>query len=95
MAERLDQALENLLKHAIVSTPEGERFTLTVAQAGDHLEITFRHKVSRLSEDDLEKFFFLISKIGQILRSWISPFPRSSFTGTMERWISIVRTGIF
>ena len=57
-AERLDQALENLLKHAIVSTPEGEKFYLTVGRAGDHLEITFRHKVSRLTEDDLEKFFF-------------------------------------
>ncbi len=36
-AERLDQALENLLKHAIVSGPEGEKFYLTVGRAGEHL----------------------------------------------------------
>ena len=56
--KRLNQALENLLRHAIVSTPEGEKFYLRVGRTGDHLEITFRHKVSRLSKDDLEKFFF-------------------------------------
>ena len=57
-AGRLTQALENLLKHAIVSTPEGEKFYLAVRRISDHLEITLRHKVAKLSEDDLEKFFF-------------------------------------
>ena len=56
--KRLNQALENLLRHAIVSTPEGEKFYLSVDRIEDHLEITFRHKVARLSKDDLEKFFF-------------------------------------
>jgi signal transduction histidine kinase len=56
--KRLNQALENLLRHAIVSTPEGEKFYLSVSRIENHLEIIFRHKVSRLSEDDLEKFFF-------------------------------------
>ncbi len=55
---RLYQALENLIRHAIVSTPEGGQFYLTVKQTGDHLEIILRHKVTKLSEDDLEKFFF-------------------------------------
>ena len=36
----------------------GEKFYLSVDRIEDHLEITFRHKVARLSKDDLEKFFF-------------------------------------
>ncbi|MFH1123794.1 MAG: cache domain-containing protein [Pseudomonadota bacterium] len=56
--ERLDQAFENLLKHAIVSTPEDEKLFLSTAQRGDHIVVTLRHKVHRLSEDDLDKFFF-------------------------------------
>ena len=57
-AGRLNQALENLIRHAIVSTPKGEKFYFTAEQTGDHLEIILRHKVTKLSEDDLEKFFF-------------------------------------
>jgi PAS domain S-box-containing protein len=56
--ERLNQALENLLKHAILSTPEGEKFYLAVERTGDRLEVILRHKMAKLSEDDLEKFFF-------------------------------------
>jgi PAS domain S-box-containing protein len=56
--ERLDQAFENLLRHAIVSTPEGEGLELLTERTGDHIVVSFRHKVSRLSDDDLEKFFF-------------------------------------
>ena len=56
--ERLPQALESLLKHAIVSTPKGEKVYLSIGQEADRLVITLRHNVYCLSEDDLEKFFF-------------------------------------
>jgi PAS domain S-box-containing protein len=56
--ERLGQALGNFLKHAIVSMPEGEDVYLTTSQAGDRVVVTITHKVHRLSEDDLDKFFF-------------------------------------
>ncbi len=56
--ERLPQALENLLKHAVVSTPEGEKIYLSIVHEAEDLVVTMRHKVLRLSDDDLEKFFF-------------------------------------
>jgi PAS domain S-box-containing protein len=57
-AEKLHLAFENLMKHAIVSTPRGEKLFLYTHRLGDRLVITFRHKVSHLSDDDLDKFFF-------------------------------------
>jgi signal transduction histidine kinase len=56
--ERLDEAFENLLKHAVVSMPEGEQLILTTSQLGDRVVVSMSHKVHRLSEDDLDKFFF-------------------------------------
>jgi nitrogen fixation/metabolism regulation signal transduction histidine kinase len=56
--EKLDQAFENLLKHAVVSTPEGEKLSLTSTQLGDRFVVTLRHKVERLSKDELDRFFF-------------------------------------
>jgi PAS domain S-box-containing protein len=56
--EKLHLAFENLLKHAIVSTPRGEKLLVSTTRLADRLLITFRHKVSHLSEDDLDKFFF-------------------------------------
>jgi PAS domain S-box-containing protein len=56
--ERLNQAFENLIKHAIVSTPYGEELTISSSRLGDRAVIRLRHKVHRLSEDDLDKFFF-------------------------------------
>ncbi|MBU2498317.1 MAG: PAS domain S-box protein, partial [Proteobacteria bacterium] len=56
--ERLDQAFESLLKHAIISMPQDEMLFLSTAQTGDRLVVTLKHKVHRLSEDDLDKFFF-------------------------------------
>jgi PAS domain S-box-containing protein len=55
---RLNQALENLIKHAIVSTPSGEKLAVSSSRLGDRVVIHLRHKVRRLSEDDLDKFFF-------------------------------------
>jgi PAS domain S-box-containing protein len=56
--EKLRLAFENLMKHAIVSAPRGEKLFLHTRQSGDRLVIMFRHKVSHLSDDDLDKFFF-------------------------------------
>jgi len=56
--ERINQAFDSLLKHAVISMPEGEQLFISVIQIGDRLTVTFKHKVNRLSKDDLEKFFF-------------------------------------
>jgi signal transduction histidine kinase len=56
--EKLTQAFESLLKHAIVSMPEGERLFLSTTQMDDNVVITLRHKLSHLSDEDLEQFFF-------------------------------------
>ena len=56
--EKLNQAFESLLKHALVSTPEGEKFSLSSTQLGDRFVVTLRHKVERLSKDELDRFFF-------------------------------------
>jgi len=55
---RLNQAFENFIKHAIVSTPAGEKLSISSSRLGDRVVIHLRHKVRRLSEDDLDKFFF-------------------------------------
>jgi PAS domain S-box-containing protein len=56
--QRLDQAFENLIKHAVVSTPAGEKLTVVSSHSNDRAVVRLRHKVHRLSEDDLDKFFF-------------------------------------
>jgi PAS domain S-box-containing protein len=56
--DKLNQAFESLLKHAIVSTPKGEILLLSTTQMDDTVVVTLRHKFSHLSDDDLEQFFF-------------------------------------
>ncbi len=56
--ERLSQAIESILKHAIVSMPEGENLLLSTTQTNDQIVLTLRHKLSRLSDEDVEQFFF-------------------------------------
>ncbi len=56
--EKLTQAFESVLKHAMVSMPEGERLFLSTTQMDDNVVITLRHKVSHMSDEDLEQFFF-------------------------------------
>jgi PAS domain S-box-containing protein len=56
--DKLNQALESVLRHAIVSMPEGENLFLSTTQMDDQMVITLRHKVYHLSDDDLEQFFF-------------------------------------
>jgi PAS domain S-box-containing protein len=56
--ERLSKAFENLIKHAVVSTPAGEKLIVVSSHSGDRVLVHLRHKVLRLSDDDLDKFFF-------------------------------------
>jgi signal transduction histidine kinase len=55
---KLAQALESLLKHAIVSMPDGESLFLSTTQMDENVIITLRHKLSHLSDEDIEQFFF-------------------------------------
>jgi signal transduction histidine kinase len=55
---KLLQAFGSLLKHAIVSMPEGESLFLSTTRMDDHVVITLRHKLSHVSDVDLEQFFF-------------------------------------
>jgi nitrogen-specific signal transduction histidine kinase len=41
-----------------VSTPAGEKLIVVSSHSGDRAVVRLRHKVHRLSEDDLDKFFF-------------------------------------
>ena len=54
----LTQAFGSIFKHAAVSMPSGEDLHISTSREGDQVMVTFRHNVVRLSEDDLEKFFF-------------------------------------
>jgi len=56
--ERLNQAFGTLIKHAVVSTPEGETLTILSSHEAERVVVLLRHRVHRLSEDDLDKFFF-------------------------------------
>ena len=56
--QRLNQAFQSLLRHAIVSIPEGGELFLSTDHAGDSVSVILRYKVPHLSEDDLEQFFF-------------------------------------
>ncbi|MEJ2724678.1 MAG: cache domain-containing protein [Deltaproteobacteria bacterium] len=56
--EKLNQAFKNLLKHAVVSTPEGGRLFVSSTRLGDRFVVTLRHKVEHLSKDEMERFFF-------------------------------------
>ena len=55
---KLGRSFENLLKHAIVSTPRGEKLYISSRKKDDRYVITLKHRVHRLSDDDLERFFF-------------------------------------
>lgn len=56
--ERLNQALENILKHAILSIPAGETLFLSTGLSGKNVLVTIRHKLEHLTDDDLDQFFF-------------------------------------
>ena len=54
----LNKAFGALLKHAIITLPEGERLFLSMSDMQNHLMITIRHRAEAISEDDLDQFFF-------------------------------------
>lgn len=56
--ERLTEALECMLKHAIVITPPGEELRMATARSGERIVVTLQHKAQHLSADDMDKFFF-------------------------------------
>ncbi len=56
--ERLSQAFENILKHAIISAPKGEEISISTAREDEVIVVLIGHRLERLSPDDLEKFFF-------------------------------------
>ncbi|MFC1867167.1 cache domain-containing protein [Thermodesulfobacteriota bacterium] len=56
--ERLSHAFENILKHAIISTPEGESISISTVPAEEHIVVLITHMMGSLSVDDMEKFFF-------------------------------------
>ncbi|MBN1103780.1 MAG: PAS domain S-box protein [Deltaproteobacteria bacterium] len=56
--ERLSEAFENLLKHALVLMPEKEVLHVSTSRAGDRIVVSIRHRAHHLSEDDMDKFFF-------------------------------------
>ncbi|MFO7785861.1 MAG: cache domain-containing protein [Desulfatiglandales bacterium] len=56
--DRLSQAMEGLIKHAIVSMPEGDTLEVRSRAERDHVRIRLAFNGIRVSEDDLEQFFF-------------------------------------
>jgi PAS domain S-box-containing protein len=56
--ERINQALESLLNHAVASVPPGEPIHISTDKVGDRIIVSMKHQVHNFSEDDLEKFFF-------------------------------------
>jgi len=55
---RLSQALGNILKHAVISTPEGGTVFLYTSWAKDHILITLTHMADKVTASDMDKFFF-------------------------------------
>ncbi|MBL6979353.1 MAG: PAS domain S-box protein [Desulfobacteraceae bacterium] len=54
----LEKALGNLLKHSVLSMPEGERLFVSTMMEDENPVITIRYRAEGLAEDDLEQFFF-------------------------------------
>jgi PAS domain S-box-containing protein len=56
--DRLNQAMESLIKHAIVTMPPEDTLEVRSLAEGDRVVIRFTCKGSRVSDGDLEQFFF-------------------------------------
>ncbi|MFC1821684.1 cache domain-containing protein [Thermodesulfobacteriota bacterium] len=56
--DKLTQAFESILKHAIVSMPEGEKLLLGTSLVDEQVVVTLEHPYSNLREEELEQFFF-------------------------------------
>jgi PAS domain S-box-containing protein len=56
--DRLNESLGNILKHALISTPEGETVFVYTSWTKDHILITLTHRVDKVTASDMDKFFF-------------------------------------
>lgn len=56
--ERIRQAMENILKHAAVSVPTGEKISISSSMEEGKAAVEISHKMLHLSDDDIEQFFF-------------------------------------
>jgi len=54
----LGKALGNLLRHSVLSMPEGERLFVSTMMEDENPVVIIRYRVEGLAEDDLEQFFF-------------------------------------
>jgi PAS domain S-box-containing protein len=56
--DRLKEALGNILKHAVISTPDGETVFVYTSWTTDHILITLTHRMDKVTASDMDKFFF-------------------------------------
>lgn len=54
----LCQAITNILKHALVSTPAEESIEITTAVMDEQVMLNITHRLEHISNDDIEQFFF-------------------------------------
>jgi nitrogen-specific signal transduction histidine kinase len=56
--DRLNQAMESLIRHSIVTMPRGDTLVVCSRPEQDRVNIRLAFDGTRVSEDDLEQFFF-------------------------------------
>ena len=54
----LRKAFDNLLKHSVLSMPEGEKLFVSTMMEDENPAVIIRYRAEGLAEDDLEQFFF-------------------------------------
>jgi len=54
----VNQAIENILKHSIISSPANENITVSTDVRDDKVIVEISHRLEHLSDDDIEQFFF-------------------------------------
>lgn len=55
---RLGNALDDIFKHAVISTLNGETISISTASDDKIIILNMTHKVNHITDDDIEKFFF-------------------------------------
>jgi PAS domain S-box-containing protein len=53
----LARAFESLIKHAVISMPEGESLRVSLSEREGYLEVVISHKAEALADEDLDQFF--------------------------------------
>jgi PAS domain S-box-containing protein len=53
----LNRAFGSLLRHAIISIPEGEKLFISLELMNEFVEVKIRHRASSMAEEDLDQFF--------------------------------------